>query len=136
MTCWISSTCYKSRMSDPLSRRERQIMDIVYRLGPSSVKDVRDAMSDAPSYSTVRALMGTLVDKGHLAHERDGRRYVYRPTVPAETASVSALQRVVTNFFGGSAADAALALVKGAELHPDELEALEAAVARAKEEGR
>jgi len=123
-------------MSDTLSRRERQVMDIVYRLGPSPVNAVREAMVDAPSYSAVRALMGTLVEKGHLVHERDGRRYLYRPTVSAEKASVSALQRVVTNFFGGSAVEAALALVSGADLDADELAALEAAVAKAKEEGR
>jgi predicted transcriptional regulator len=111
-------------------------MDLVYRLGRVSVNDVRDAMADAPSYSAVRALMGTLVEKGHLAHERDGRRYLYRPTVPAETASASALHRVVTNFFGGSAVEAALALVSEAELAPEELRALEDAIAKAREDGR
>lgn len=123
-------------VSDPLSRRERQIMDLVYRLGTASVSDVRDGMVDAPSYSGVRALMGVLVDKGHLETERDGRRYLYRPTVSPEKASASALRRVVTNFFGGSAAEAAVALVSDGELAADELEALEAAIAKAREEGR
>ena len=119
-----------------LSRRERQIMGIVYRLGRASVAEVRDAMADPPTYSAVRALMGTLVDKGHLAHRRDGRRYLYSPVVPAEQASASALRRVVTDFFGGSAADAALALVSEAGLDSDELAALEAAIAEACREGR
>ena len=123
-------------MSELLSRRERQIMDLVYRLGRASVADVLDGLPDAPSYSAVRALMGTLTDKGHLAQEQDGRRYLYRPTVPAEQARASALKRVVQSFFGGSPGQAALALVSEAALSTDELQALEAAIARARAEGR
>lgn len=124
-------------MSDPLSRRERQIMDLVYRLARgASVSEIHQALADAPSYSAVRALMGTLVDKGHLVTARDGRRYLYSPTVPAEQASASALDRVVTNFFGGSKLQAALALVEDTALDPQELEALELAIAQAREEGR
>lgn len=111
-------------------------MDLVYRLGRAAVADVHEGLPDAPSYSAVRALMGTLVDKGHLAHERDGRRYLYSPTVPAERASASALKRVVRTFFEGSAVQAALALVTDGELDADELEALEQAIAQAREEGR
>ncbi|MFT5583475.1 MAG: BlaI family penicillinase repressor [Cognaticolwellia sp.] len=129
--------CYKTCMSDPLSRRERQIMDLVYRLARgASVSEIHQALADAPSYSAVRALMGTLVDKGHLVTARDGRRYLYSPTVPAEQASASALDRVVTNFFGGSKLQAALALVEDTALDPQELEALELAIAQAREEGR
>ena len=123
-------------MKDSLSRRERQIMDIVYRFGRVSVSQVHETMEDAPSYSAVRAAMGTLVEKGHLTHRADGRRYLYTPTVPRAQASASALQRVVQNFFGGSAARAALALVSETELEPEELAALEAAIADAREEGR
>lgn len=124
-------------MSETLSRRERQIMDLVYRLGRgASVSEIHESMADAPSYSAVRALMGTLVDKGHLATTRDGRRYLYSPTVPAEQASASALERVVTNFFGGSKLQAALALVGDEALAPQELAALEQAIAQAREEGR
>jgi len=112
-------------------------MDLVYRLGRgAAVAEVRDALPDPPSYSAVRALMGTLVDKGHLAYEREGRRYLYTPTVPATRARSSALQRVVTNFFGGSRIQAALALVSDTELEDGELEALEAAIAQARAEGR
>lgn len=123
-------------MDDPLSRRERQIMDLVYRLGRASVADVHQGLADAPTYSAVRALMGTLVDKGHLRTEADGRRYLYVPVVPAERAAASALERVVATFFSGSPADAALALVSDGGLTAGELEALEAAIARARDEGR
>lgn len=123
-------------MNDPLSRRERQVMDLVYRMSPVSVGEVHGAIPDAPSYSAVRALMGTLVEKGHLERSLDGRRYLYAPTVPLEDASSSALKRVVRTFFGGSAVEAAVALVSDASLAPDELEALEAAIRRAREEGR
>lgn len=123
-------------MNDPLSRRERQIMDLVYRHGRATVAEVHEALTDPPSYSAVRALMGTLVDKGHLAYVRDGRRYLYEPTVPADRASVSALHRVVATFFDGSAAQAALALVSDGTLDPTELDALEQAIARARSEGR
>lgn len=112
-------------------------MDWVYRLGRgASVSEIHQALPDAPSYSAVRALMGTLVDKGHLITKRDGRRYLYSPTVPAEQASASALDRVVTNFFGGSKLQAALALVEDTALEPAELAALEAAIAQAREAGR
>lgn len=125
-------------MSDPLSRRERQIMDLVYRFERATVGEIHAAMHEPPTYNAVRALMGTLVDKGHLAHERDGRRYVYFPTVPAAAAGQSALRRVVTSFFDGSPAQAALALLQLGDEPPDERElaALEAAIQQAREEGR
>lgn len=123
-------------MKDALSRRERQIMDIVYRRGRASVSDVHAELPDAPSYSAVRALMGTLLEKGHLSHQQDGKRYVYEPTVSPDDASVSALRRVVSTFFDGSPARAALALVADGELDAAELEALQAAIAAARAEGR
>lgn len=123
-------------MKDALSRRERQIMDIVYRLGRATVSDVHAELPDPPSYSAVRALMGTLLEKGHLAHEREGKRYVYRPTVAVDTASLSALRRVVATFFAGSPARAALALVSDPHLGPAELAALEEAIRQARAEGR
>ena len=124
-------------MSTPntaLSRRERQIMDVVYRLGRVGVADVVAALPDAPSYNTVRTLMGTLERKGHLAHESDGPRYVYFATTPVEEAGRSALDRVVHAFFGGSATKAAMALLQQ-EQPPseDELAALEALIESARE---
>ncbi len=118
-------------MTDPLSRREREIMDIVYRLGEAPVAEVRAAMATPPSYSTVRALIGTLTKKGHLEHRQDGTRYLYRPTVPREVASRSALGRIVDAFFGGSAVEAATALLADTDLDEAELTRLRALIAQA-----
>jgi predicted transcriptional regulator len=94
-----------------LSRRERQIMDVVYRLGRAAVGDVLERIPDPPSYSAVRALMRILEEKGHLTHEQDGPRYVYLPTVPADTAQRSALTHLVRTFFQGSTGAAVAALL-------------------------
>lgn len=94
-----------------LSRRERQIMEVVYRRGEASVADVLGDLPDPPSYSAVRALLRVLEEKGHLHHREDGPRYLYRPTVPARDARDSALRRLVGTFFGGSPARAAVALL-------------------------
>jgi len=77
-------------------------MNVVYRLGSASVADVRAALPDPPSYSSVRTLMGVLGDKGHLEHEQVGKSYVYRPTVPPEVAGRTAAANLVHTFFGGS----------------------------------
>lgn len=120
-----------------LSRRERQIMDVVYRLGRASVADVRDEIADAPSYSSVRALMGVLEEKGELTHVREGPRYVYSPTTPRDEARVSALQRVLTTFFDGSPTKAMAALVDLAEgTSEDDLQHLETMIREARREGR
>ena len=121
---------------DPLSRREREIMDLLYRLGEGAVADVRDEMLDPPSYSAVRALFATLEAKGHLTHRVDGVRYVYWPVVPPERAARSALDRVVNSFFAGSAAQAAVALLGEAPLDSATVSALEAMIAQARTEGR
>src|SRR5919106_1628356 len=95
--------------SDPgsgLGKRERQIMDIVYRRGRATASDVLDDLPDPPSYSSVRAMLRYLEDKGHLAHEQDGPRYVYRPTAPAAQVRGSALSHVVRIFFDGSVSQA------------------------------
>lgn len=88
--------------ADQLSRRERQIMDILYRLGQASAKDVMENMDDAPSYSSVRTLIGKLVEKGHVDHMESGLKYVYFPLVTHDKASKSALDNVVKTFFGDS----------------------------------
>jgi len=117
------------KKSDPgdLSRRERQIMDIVYRDETVTATQVRDAMSDPPSYSAVRALLRVLEDKGHLTHVTEGTRYVYRATRDRGSASRAALKHVVQTFFEGSAARAAAALLEGnrKRVSGDELEALQ-----------
>jgi predicted transcriptional regulator len=101
----------KTSAQNQLSRRERQIMDVVYRLGKSSVTEVLERLPDPPSYSAVRALMRILEEKGHLSHEQDGPRYVYLPTVPRDAAQASALSHLVRTFFGGSAEAAVAALL-------------------------
>jgi BlaI family transcriptional regulator, penicillinase repressor len=121
-----------------LSRRERQIMDVIWRLGQATVADVLDALADAPSYSAVRALLNILKQKGQLDVEQVGARYVYRPTVTAEKASRTALHRIVETFFGGEprAAIAALASMPEARLSKTELESISRLIDAAKKEGR
>ena len=85
-----------------LSRRERQIMDALYRLEEASVKEVRENILEAPSYSAVRTLMQKLVDKGHIAHRESGKKYVYYPLVKHKKASRSALSNVISTFFQDS----------------------------------
>ena len=94
-----------AEQNDPLSRRERQIMDILWRAGRASANDVHDQLSDAPSYSAVRALLAVLVTKGHLRHEREGKHYIYAPTGSSKTASKSALKRILSTFFNNSPAE-------------------------------
>lgn len=122
----------------PLARRERQIMDLIYRLGRASAAEVADGLSDAPSYSTIRALLRVLETKGHLKHEIDGPRYVYVPIVPRERARESALRQIVNTFFDGSSAAAAAALLDLSDSRMDqtELKRLAGLVAQAKREGR
>lgn len=122
--------------TDPLSRREREIMDIVYRLGRATVAQVRAEMSSPPGYSSVRTLMGVLEGKGELTHAQEGRAYVYRPARPLVEARTSAVQRVVRAFFGGSVGEMAVALVEQSSLSAEELAELKAAIARAESEGR
>jgi predicted transcriptional regulator len=122
--------------TDPLSRRERQILDILYAKGSATAADVRDALPDAPSYSAVRALLRILEDKGHARHESQGTRYLYLPSVSRERARNSALTRIIKTFFDGSAAQAAAALVDSGSLSDEELTRLSALIDRAKKEGR
>ncbi|CAN5477109.1 BlaI/MecI/CopY family transcriptional regulator [soil metagenome] len=95
----------------PLSRRERQIMDIVHRLGRATAADVQDALADAPSNSAVRTHLRILEDKGHLTHLQEGTRYVYRATILREEAQRSALGHVVRTFFDDNPGRALAALV-------------------------
>jgi predicted transcriptional regulator len=122
--------------NDPLSRRERQILDILYAKASATAAEVRDAMTDPPSYSAVRALLRILEEKGHARHETQGTRYVYLPSVPRESARNSALTRIVQTFFDGSAAQAAAALVDSGTLSNDDLARLSALIERAKKDGR
>jgi predicted transcriptional regulator len=121
-----------------LSRRERQIMSVVHRLGRATAAEVLAAMPEPPSYSAVRAMLRILEDKGQLRHEQDGPRYVYSTTMPVERAGRSALRDVVTTFFAGSAEEAVATLIDMNErkLSGDELDRLADLINRAREEGR
>jgi BlaI family penicillinase repressor len=122
----------------PQSRREREIMDIVYALGEASAAEVRDALVDAPSYSAVRGLIRILEDKGHLKHRRVGRKNLYAPTRPPAAAGRSALQRTLSTFFGGDLRQAVVALFDAADqrLPPEDVERIEKLIDNARKEGR
>jgi len=121
-----------------LSRRERQIMDAIYRLGRASVTEVMENIPDPPSYSAVRAMMGILETKGHLTHEQEGPKYVYLPTVARERARKTALRSLVSTFFDGSSREAITALLEmpDGKLSKGELDALSELIEKAKKEGR
>ena len=94
-----------------LSRRERQIVDILYSQGQATAAEVQAALPDPPSYSAVRAMLRILEEKGHVRHEQDGPRYVYLPTVARDNAKKSAMRHMLQTFFDGSAAQAISALL-------------------------
>jgi predicted transcriptional regulator len=121
-----------------LSRRERQIMDILYRLGRATAGDVMEALSGDPTYSTVRTQLRVLEEKGHIRHEDHGLKYVYFPAVPRTAARKSALRHLVDTFFDGSAEHAVAALLggEGARLSDEELERISEMVKRAGQSGR
>lgn len=121
-----------------LSRRERQILDVLYRAGRATAAEVQGAMPAAPGYSAVRTLLRILEDKGHVRHEQDGARYVYMPTVARDRAQRSALRHVLNTFFEGSATQAIAALLDedAGRLTDDDLDRLQSLVDRAREEGR
>ena len=99
------------KLHHDLSRRERQIVDILYSQGRATAAEVQSALPDPPSYSAVRAMLRILEDKGHIRHEQDGPRYIYLPTVTRERAKRSALKHVLQTFFDGSAEEAISALL-------------------------
>ena len=101
----------KTTDSPALGHRERQLVETVYRLGEAAVGEVLAEPDDPPSYSTVRAMLGSLVSKNVLRFRRDGKRYLYRPAIDKETAQKSALDGVLQTFFGGSLSDAVAALL-------------------------
>lgn len=116
----------KPKSYPTLSRRERQIMDILFRLSSATASDVRRELPDAPGYSAVRTMLTRLEDKGHVSHEQNGPRYVYRPTVGLDAARASALERMVRTFFEGSPGKTVAAILDrvSTELSDEELEDL------------
>jgi BlaI family transcriptional regulator, penicillinase repressor len=107
---------------DSLSRRERQLMDIVFQRGQATVAEVMAALPDPPSYSAVRSLLRILEEKGKLTHTEDGKQYVYRPTQSAPQAAKGALRRVVETFFGGSIEQAITALITSDDANLSDVE--------------
>ena len=120
-----------------LSRRERQILDILYQHGRSTAAEVQSALPEPPSYSAVRALLRILEEKGHVRHEQDGPRYVYLPTVARDNAQRSALRHILQTFFDGSAEQAISALLDdaSARLSPAELDRLARLIDTARKSG-
>ena|SRR5689334_12839365 len=123
---------------DPLTRREREIMDILHRRGRATAHEVMAELADPPSYSAVRTFLRLLEDRGHVRHEQDGPRYVYAPTVARRDAQRSAMTHLVETFFDGSVGDAVATLVESSKpkLSPQELDRIAALIAKAKKEGR
>ncbi len=119
-----------------LTRREREIMDILHRRGKATAHEVLEDLADPPSYSAVRALLRLLEERGHVKHTVDGQKYVYAPAVTRADARKSALSHLVKTFFAGSVEDAVAALVDRSKLSREELDRLSAIIDRAKKEGR
>ena len=129
-------------MGDPsplhLSRRERQIMEILYTRGQASVAEVLESMHDPPSYSAVRTILRLLEEKGHVRHKEEGRKFIYAPTVPHRRARRSALKGLLQTFFGGSVSEAVASLIDldRNQLSRAELERLSELIDKAGKEGR
>lgn len=121
-----------------LSRREREIMDILYRHGRASAADIHKSMADAPGYSAVRAMLRVLEEKKHIRHEEKDLRYVYIPIVAREKARRSAVAHVLETFFDGSAEQAVATLldVSSRDLSPEDFDRLAAVIEKARKEGR
>lgn len=121
-----------------LSRRERQIMEAIYRLGDATVSDVMAELPDPPSYSAVRAMLGKLEAKGYLEHRQEGPRYLYLAIVPRQEARESALERLVRTFFDGSTEKAVTALLdmSAGEMSGEELDRLSTLIQDARKGGR
>lgn len=118
-----------------LSRREREILDVLYKKGQASAAEVHASLPEPPSYSAVRTLLGVLLEKGHIRHEVDGKRFLYLPTRAPQEAGRSALRQVLDTFFGGSLAGAAKTLLsdEDATLSDEELAQLAELVAQAQQ---
>jgi BlaI family transcriptional regulator, penicillinase repressor len=128
----------KSTLHHTLSRRERQIMDVLFRRGRATANDVMAELSGDPSYSTVRTQLRVLEDKGHVRHEEEGLRYIYFPVVARQTARKSALRHLLETFFDGSTEKAVAALLGGeaTRLSDEELARIEGLIAKARKDGQ
>ena len=124
--------------TENLSRREREMMNIIFARGQATATEVMEGMADPPSYSAVRATLRILEQKGHLKHQHDGTRYVYIPTVNREKVRLSALDTLLTTFFDGSAANVVATLIEKQKgnMTSDELDQLSSLIEQARKEGR
>ena len=121
-----------------VSRRERQIMEIIYQRGAASAAEVLEAMPDPPSYSAVRAMLRLLEEKGHILHRKEGRKYIFMPKMAREKVSKSALRNVVTTFFDGSVEQVVASLLdlNQKNLSDGDLDRLSDLIDQARQEGR
>jgi BlaI family penicillinase repressor len=126
----------KTKTDPDLSRRERQIMDVLFSRGRATGQEIQEGLPDHPNYSSVRTILRVLERKGYVRHVEEGLRYVYEPTVPRQAASRSALQRIIRTFFDGSAKETVAALLDPAAFHlsDEELKELARIIDRAKKE--
>jgi len=127
-----------TKKPDPLTRREREIMDILHRRGRATAHDVLAELADPPSYSAVRTFLRLLEEGGHVRHELEGKSYVYTPTVARRDAQRSAINHLVETFFDGSVEEAVATLVESSKtkLSQGELDRIAALVAKAKKEDK
>ena len=124
-------------MNTPLSRREREIMDVLLELGDEgSAEEIREKLSDPPSYSAVRAMLAKLEAKGAIRHKEKGLRYVYSPTTPRSAARRTALQRLIRVFFGGNRGEAVTALLDGEEWSAEDLDEMSKRIEKMRRERR
>lgn len=121
-----------------LSRRERQILDALYRLGKASAADIREALPDPPTYTAVRTHLAILQEKGHVRFESDGTRYIYEPVVPRDEMAKSVIDGVLQTFFGGSIERVVSTLIDNEEskITPEQLDRLAEIIEEARREGR
>ncbi len=121
-----------------MSRRERQIMDVIYQRGRATVTEVMQSLPDPPGYSAVRAMLRVLEEKGHLGHEQDGPRFVFVPTVSRGRARRFAMRQLLQTFFDNSTEEAVAALlnINRSKMTEDELERLAELIEKARKEGR
>jgi BlaI family penicillinase repressor len=119
-----------------LSRRERQIMDVLFQKGRATAADIMENIPEPPSYSAVRAMLRVLEEKGHIRHEQDGPRYIFLPTITRDKAKRSALDHMLDTFFEGSAAQAVATLLdnSGSNISDDELDRLSTLIEKARKE--
>ena len=139
MVCYFCSKMLrKQQKHQTLSRRERQIMDVLYKRGRASAAEIHQSLPDPPSYSAVRAKLRVLEEKGHVKHEDEALRYIYMPTVAPERARRSALRHMVDTFFSGSVEQVVAALIdrSAVDVSDEELERMSAMIKKARQEGR